>query len=204
MRQHIPNLLTMLRLVLAAIFFLMLEQYRIGEAGGAVVLTVATALFVVAAVTDALDGHLARRWQVESTFGRIVDPLADKVLVLGAFVYLAGPRFALPDGLGQISGVTPWMVVVILTRELLVTAIRGQMESQGIKFGAVRAGKLKMILQAIVIPAVLLLVAFADLSEPGWARLSRETLVWATIAATVLSGVPYITNARRALRERQT
>ncbi|MFG0251305.1 MAG: hypothetical protein ACF8NJ_00355, partial [Phycisphaerales bacterium JB038] len=91
-----------------------------------------------------------------------------------------------------------------LTRELLVTAVRGQIESQGIKFGAVRAGKLKMILQTIVIPVVLLLVAFADLSEADWATLTRAGLVWATIVVTVLSGIPYITNARRALRERHT
>ncbi|MFG0252788.1 MAG: CDP-alcohol phosphatidyltransferase family protein, partial [Phycisphaerales bacterium JB038] len=118
MRQHLPNLLTVLRLVLAAVFFVTLEQYRVGHDGGEIVLTIATVLFVVAACTDALDGHLARRWQVESTFGRIIDPLADKVLVLGAFIYLAGPRFSLPADSGQISGVYPWMVVVILTREI--------------------------------------------------------------------------------------
>jgi CDP-diacylglycerol--glycerol-3-phosphate 3-phosphatidyltransferase len=201
MRQHIPNLLTLLRLVLAAAFFVILEQFRAGEAGGTGVLSAAAVVFVVAAVTDAVDGHLARRWQVESTFGRIMDPLADKVLVLGAFVYLAGPRFFDP-AVGQISGVYPWMVVVILTRELLVTAIRGQIEALGVKFGAVRAGKLKMIFQTIVVPAVLLLAALADLTETSWATITRDVLVWATVAATIASGVPYVTNAARALKER--
>ncbi len=202
MRRNIPNLLTLLRLLLAAAFFLTLEQFRHPDPQAAVVLSFAAALFIVAAVTDALDGHLARRWHVESTFGRIVDPLADKVLVLGAFVYLAGPRFHDATLAGQISGVYPWMVVIILARELLVTAIRGQMEAQGIKFGAVRAGKLKMILQTIVIPSVLLLAALADLDEPSWATLTRDVLVWATVAVTIVSGIPYIANARRALRER--
>ncbi|MCK4872048.1 MAG: CDP-diacylglycerol--glycerol-3-phosphate 3-phosphatidyltransferase [Phycisphaerales bacterium] len=199
MRRRIPNILTVLRLLLAAAFFVILEWYRYPHTN-AWALYVATGVFVVAALTDALDGKLARRWKVESTFGRVMDPFADKILVLGAFVYLAGPRFALaaPD-IGQVSGVAPWMVVVILARELLVTALRGSAESAGVKFGAVRAGKLKMVLQSVTVPAVLLLIAIADPAHSTWSAVVRDILVWATVVVTILSGWPYVVSARRAL-----
>ena len=142
-RKNIPNLLTMLRLVLSAAFFTILAFYRVGS-DEAWLLLPAIALFITAAVTDALDGYFARRWQVESKFGRIMDPFCDKVLIIGALCFLAGPGFALPDiaeysgipdGNVNVSGFYPWMVVVIIARELLVTGIRGEMEGTGHKFG---------------------------------------------------------------------
>ena len=102
----------------------------------------ALGIYIIAALTDIADGYLARKFKVESTFGRIMDPFADKVLNIGAFIYLAGSRFVDPQAVEagtfftMISGVYPWMVVVILARELLVTGIRGEMEGRGIKFGA--------------------------------------------------------------------
>ena len=133
MRQQIPNILTLLRVVFAGCFFGALSLYRFPETGifwG----NVAIGLFVIAAITDALDGHLARRWKVVSNFGRIMDPFCDKVLVLGAFIYLSGGRFMVKEWfdddrlLTMASGVYPWMVVVILARELFVTSIRGVTE----------------------------------------------------------------------------
>jgi CDP-diacylglycerol--glycerol-3-phosphate 3-phosphatidyltransferase len=164
-------------------------------------------LFIAAAVTDALDGHLARKWKVESLFGRIVDPFADKVLVLGAVIYLAGPRFLDPVAVEQgrwatqVSGVYPWMVVVVLARELLVTSIRGAAEGLGVEFGAKKLGKWKMILQSVVVPAVLAIVAI-DAARPGYEWLSwlRGGLVWATVLVTVLSGLPYVTAAGKLMR----
>ena len=91
-RRHIPNLLTMLRLVLAAVFFGMLAWYRFDDERYWILLP-AIGVFIAAALTDALDGALARRWQVESKFGRIMDPFCDKVLILGALCFLAGPGF---------------------------------------------------------------------------------------------------------------
>ena len=195
-------MLTILRLFMAALFFFLLGLYRYGESSPHL-LDIATSVFILAAITDALDGNLARRWQAESTFGRVMDPFADKILVLGAFFYLAGPHFSTVGGnVQQVSGVSGWMVVIIVARELLVTAIRGQVEALGIRFGAVRAGKLKMILQTIAIPSVLLLVAHADPLYTKWSLLTRDILVWATVVATVISGIPYITHARAALRDR--
>ena len=207
--RQLPNQLTMLRLVLAAVFFVMLNCYRYGAASPVWLLPVAIVIFILAAITDSLDGYLARRWHVESKFGRIMDPFCDKVLVIGAFVYLAGPRFVIPGAIGETdisflsmaSGVYPWMVAVILSRELLVTAIRGELEGEGVKFGANVWGKLKMILQSIVIPIVLLIVWLDPRSDPWqWTAWVRDILVYLTVIVTVVSGLPYITGAARASR----
>lgn len=209
-RKHIPNQLTMLRLVFAAAFFGVLQAYRyvpygLEPAPAVWVLPVATVLFILAAITDALDGHLARRWKVESKFGRIMDPFCDKILILGAVIYLGSPRFMDPAAVAagdfrtMASGVYPWMVVLVLARELLVTGIRGEVERMGVSFGANWFGKVKMILQSVVVPIVLVIV-WIDPARPGYAWLGwlRDTLMYVTVIATVVSGVPYITGAAKA------
>ncbi|MCC5831089.1 MAG: CDP-alcohol phosphatidyltransferase family protein [Phycisphaeraceae bacterium] len=209
-RAQIPNQLTLLRLVLAALFFLALNQYRYDPPQWTWILWAAIGLFILAGLTDMLDGYLARRWKVESTFGRIMDPFCDKVIILGAFIYLAGPRFVLleaPAGssrviFNMVSGIYPWMVVVMLARELLVTGIRGQIEGQGVKFGANIWGKLKAILQFVVVPILLWMIWMDPIRNDGWHWLIivRDVLVYATVVVTVISGVPYITAAARTLQ----
>lgn len=219
--RQLPNTLTLLRLVLAGVFFVVLNQYRydVGTADRHPwALLAAIVIFILAALTDTADGYLARRWKVESTFGRIMDPFCDKILIIGAFIYLAGPRFVDPAVFpadpsqetmiaailpgNMVTGVYPWMVVVILARELLVTGIRGELEGLGHHFGANWSGKLKMILQSTAIPLVLLLVHL-DPREGGheWMVYARNALVYATVIATALSGLPYITSAYRVMRQ---
>ena len=203
MNRQLPNQLTMLRLLLAAIFFLTLNQYRYpGNPNAACWLWTAIVLFSLAAITDLLDGYLARKWHAESTFGRIMDPFCDKVLILGAFIYLSGPRFVIPHTTEQselftmVTGVYPWMVVVILARELLVTGIRGELEGSGVEFGANIFGKLKMILQSVGVPLILLFV-WLDPQNPDrqWITVIRDILVYMIVLATVFSGLPYIIKA---------
>jgi CDP-diacylglycerol--glycerol-3-phosphate 3-phosphatidyltransferase len=211
MYRQVPNALTLFRLVLAAVFFIILNQYRYGShesTADHTWLIISFFLFILAAITDWLDGFLARKWKVETTFGRIMDPFCDKVLVLGAFIYLSGPRFVIPqaveqhDFLTMITGIYPWMVVLMLARELLVTSIRGEMESQGVKFGAKLSGKLKTTCQLVVIPAVILLV-WCDPKQPGhaWMAYVRDVLVYACVVITIISGLPYVTAAVRAMKK---
>src|SRR4051812_12059653 len=127
MFRHVPNALTAGRLVLAAVFFALLGVYQY-KGGSPELLNIAFGIYVVALVTDFLDGYLARKWKVEGAFGRVVDPFVDKVLVIGTFIFFAGKNFIIPAGTADgtyvvktITGVVPWMVVVILARELLVT-----------------------------------------------------------------------------------
>ncbi|MBX3372494.1 MAG: CDP-alcohol phosphatidyltransferase family protein [Phycisphaeraceae bacterium] len=205
LRGHIPNALTVLRLLLAAAFFALLGSFQFPVTGVAAG-NGAVAFFIAAALTDWLDGSLARRWNAVTVFGRIMDPFCDKVLILGAFVYLAGPGFMLPAdtaaaaGLSMSTGVYPWMVVVILARELLVTSIRGVAESSGTGFGARTLGKAKMILQSCAVPVMLLLaINFRpDLHPPLlWVTHGLALL---TTAVTVLSVWPYLGMMRPFLR----
>ncbi len=213
-RTWFPNALTGLRLVIAAAFFVLLavSEYHARDliAGEPRVTALrpiwtyllAASLFGLAALTDALDGPLARRWKVVSKFGRVMDPFADKVLVLGSLIMLAGPRFStdLSDGsLLHVSGVRPWMVVVILARELLVTSIRAVVESDGDDFSATWSGKAKMILQACLIPLVLVLLGITEVRPGSPGRLAIDAAVWVTLVATVLSAIPYLFRARHAL-----
>lgn len=210
-REHLPNQLTILRAILAGVFFIVLNQYRYPDTN-TWALWVANGIFIVAAITDWLDGYFARKWQVESTFGRIMDPFCDKLLVLGAFLYLAGPRFLIPEAVeaGQfttmISGVYPWMVVVMLARELLVTGIRGEMEGRGMKFGAKTAGKLKTIFQLVITPLILVIIWLdpyhnQDLNWLGWVR---DVLVYLTVSLTVVSAWPYISATMKAAGSEET
>ncbi len=211
LRAKIPNALTILRLILAGVFFALLELGLRGvdpwnepDDRRTWVLLVALGLFVIAAITDALDGFLARKWNAVSKFGRVMDPFADKILVLGAFVSLAGPLFWQVGVNGapglQVSGVAPWMAILILARELLVTSVRGFFESQGVDFSADIAGKLKMIVQSLVIPLVLLLLALADMAPGSPARWVIDISVWATVVVTVVSCAPYVLKGVRAGR----
>ena len=175
----VPNLLSLVRLVLAIVLFVVMER-------GAWAL--ATWLFVVAASTDWVDGWYARRFGQVSRLGRIFDPLVDKVLVCGAAILVAAV-----DG-----PIRPWMAVVIVVRELVVTAIRAEMERAGHDFSAGPAGKLKMVLQCVAIALVLADRAGfgAGLAGPGTIVAAATWTAWAAVAATVWSGVEYLLAAR--------
>lgn len=218
---HAPNALTLARLLLAAAFFVSLAFYRFPTSRPWLLL-LAVALFGAAAITDALDGYLARRWNAETLFGRVMDPFADKVLVLGAFIFLAGPNFEPPYHIfpapkttltvSPVSGVDPWMVVVLLARELLVTSIRGVLEAHGQRFGADAVGKIKMILQSIAVPFILSvlwlgteqrgLIAQGDQTVPlpVWCRTSIDLVVKMTVIVTAISAVPYVVRGWKVAR----
>jgi CDP-diacylglycerol--glycerol-3-phosphate 3-phosphatidyltransferase len=201
MFRHVPNLLTGGRLLLAAVFFVMLGLYQFKGRGDPTLLNVAFIVYVVALVTDFLDGYLARKWKVEGAFGRVVDPFVDKVLVIGSFIFFAGKNFIIPVSeqpyvVRTITGVAPWMVVVILSRELLVTSFRAMSEGSGQNFGAAFSGKLKMGFQSATILVILMYVNYLNrLEEHDYLRPAtafRDFCIWATILITVVSGLLYV------------
>ena len=207
MFRHVPNAITAGRLVLAAVFFFMLGNYQYEGKNDPTFLNIAFAIYGIALFTDFLDGYLARKWKVEGAFGRVVDPFVDKVLVIGSFIFFAGKNFIIPAipempkapayVVHTITGVAPWMVVVILARELLVTSFRGLSESSGQNFGAAFSGKLKMAFQSVTILAILIYVNY-------WTGLKRyqaaadgfrDFCIWATLLITVASGLMYVRRA---------
>jgi CDP-diacylglycerol---glycerol-3-phosphate 3-phosphatidyltransferase len=212
MNWRLPNQLTVGRIVLAGVFFVLLGLYEPQEPWGPTVLNVSFVLYLVAGITDVLDGYLARRMNLTSAFGRIADPFVDKVLVVGAFTMLTGSNFVLPaTEMGwerslphwltgnMASGIQAWMVVVILAREFVVSAVRGYSESQGVKFPATQAGKIKMFVQSAAICTVL--YQRANLTTAVWAICLKVAMVWLAMIVTVLSGFAYVGKARAILRD---
>ncbi|HOX38037.1 MAG TPA: CDP-diacylglycerol--glycerol-3-phosphate 3-phosphatidyltransferase [Candidatus Brocadiia bacterium] len=154
--------------------------------------------FVLTALSDALDGYLARKYNMTSAFGRMADPITDKVLSVGGFVLLMGLSPAL---------IKPWMVVIIVAREFIVSGIRGYCESRGIAFGADAGGKAKMVLQAISIGgAIFCLWAehgpewSAPFRSHGFINLIR-VVVYMAVIATFSSGINYMIRGYKILRE---
>lgn len=196
--MNIPNTITSGRLILAILFFGLMTWYlRLegpegpGDGGAASwLLDVAVAVFLVAALSDWLDGYVARRLNLTTTFGRIADPLVDKIIVGGAFVYMIG--------LGSNAIVKPWMVVLILAREFLVTGLRSYAESQGKAFGALLWGKVKMWVQCVTIITFLVYIGHFD--GVPWASTLTQVTVYATLIATAGSALPYLRKATVEIR----
>ncbi|MFG0256468.1 MAG: CDP-diacylglycerol--glycerol-3-phosphate 3-phosphatidyltransferase [Phycisphaerales bacterium JB043] len=202
MRRHIPNALTMARLVMTGVLVIVLALFDATTNASTTLLAIALALFIGAALTDALDGYLARRWNVVSVFGRIVDPTADKLLVLGAFIMLASPGFTRIGG-ESLTGVHSWMVVVILARELMVTVIRAVVEQEGSSFAAVWTGKLKMVVQSIAVPLILLVLvlSYEGALSLDKARFNNAVIAWIVVVITIVSGIDYAYRGAIALRK---
>jgi len=201
---NLPNRLTVSRIVFAVLLFAMLEMIRRALNGSTVLepwkLTLGyfgLGVFVVAVFTDFLDGFLARRRKIVSDFGRIADPFADKVLISGCLVFLCAT-----DEIGDI--IQPWVVVVILSREFLVTSLRGFIEARGASFAASASGKLKMVLQSVGIPVILAIVWLDPAIEGrAWSGQVRDTLVYTIVVVTLLSGLPYIRAAMPMIRHKR-
>jgi len=172
----VPNVLSAARLVISVACFVAIEQRAWGWGLG---------LFLVAASTDWVDGWWARRFGQVSRLGRIFDPLVDKVLVCGAFVLLAAR--------GEGAAIAPWMAVVVVVRELVVTAVRAEMERMGHDFSAGLSGKLKMVLQCAAVGLELAARTWPD-TEIG-VRAAAAGVAWAAVAATAWSGIEYLAKA---------
>ena len=176
---NLPNRITLSRLLLAIVFFVLLSHGYFN---------VALAIFLVAVVTDWLDGDLARKWDLSTDLGRIVDPFVDKVIICGAFIifiHIAKDVIA------------PWMVIVIVAREFFVSSIRGFSESKGVKFASNIWGKTKMFIQSWTICALILYYAYFE--NIGWAEYMVCVFMWITIVVTVASGITYVYSAKKTL-----
>jgi len=198
--MNLPNRLTLGRLFVAVALFVVLEMIRQASLDGSQVLKpwletlayVGFVLFLIAALTDFLDGYLARRRKITSDFGRIADPFADKVLICGSLVFLSAT--------GGMEGIIPpWVVVVILAREFLVTGLRGYIESRGLSFGAKAAGKITMLLQSVLVGGALFILG-PGVGEPRLRFLVLLIMI-ATVAVTVYSGWIYVKAAGKVFSD---
>ena len=172
---NVPNALTVMRILLVPVLVVaLLDETANGDLFAAIV-------FALASFTDAVDGWLARRSGSNTPFGKLMDPVADKLLILAALIALV-----------SLNRVAAWVAMVIIAREFAVTATRMAATQQGIVIAANWWGKAKTIVQVGVI---FLLITFPD--TPPW----LEALVYVMVAITIVSGVDYFFGLRRLMRE---
>lgn len=173
--MNTPNKLTILRIILVPIFMavLMINPEE------PVFVSVALGIFVIASITDTLDGQIARKQNLVTNFGKLMDPLADKMLTTSAFLVLL-----------YLQRASAWAVMLILTREFIVSGVRLVAASDGIVIAASKWGKLKTVFQMVaIIAALLLLLPFCP-QETG--ILITQILVWLSAVITVISGAEYV------------
>lgn len=173
--MNLPNKLTLLRIIAIPVFIVVLMmEHRY----------TATIIFIAAALTDMLDGHIARKYDLVTNFGKLMDPLADKLLVMSALLCLVE--------LGEVAG---WMVIVILAREFAVTGLRQVAAAEGIVIAAGTTGKIKTITQMIAIPLLLL-----DNWPCKYIGLPLDQIfLWIAVVMTIISGVEYIVKNKQLL-----
>jgi CDP-diacylglycerol--glycerol-3-phosphate 3-phosphatidyltransferase len=175
---NVPNVLTILRILLVPVLIVaLLDNTPNGDVLAAIV-------FCVASLTDAIDGYIARSRQAITTFGKLMDPVADKMLVIGALVALVS--------LDRLAG---WVAMVIIAREFAVTVLRIGAGKEGVVVAANQFGKVKTVLQVWMVFA--LIVAGND--APAWI----DGLVYVTVAVTVVSGIDYAFGIRRQVEAAQ-
>ncbi|MDQ6860744.1 MAG: CDP-diacylglycerol--glycerol-3-phosphate 3-phosphatidyltransferase [Verrucomicrobiota bacterium] len=184
------NRLTLSRLGLTILFVIALNsEWSFGR-------TLALILFIIAGLTDFADGEIARRYRFVTNFGKLMDPLVDKIMIAAAFISLV-PLKAIPA----------WAATIIVSREFLITGLRLLASSQGKVLGAERLGKHKTSWQIVTVIFFLALLAlrelrYADHDSVWWARAWQtggNTLLWVTVALTLYSGLGYAWRHRRVV-----
>ncbi len=172
--MNTPNKLTVLRFILVP-FFLAAAYYEKQQS----VMIISTIIFAVASFTDFLDGYLARKHNLVTDFGKFMDPLADKVLVAAALLFLI-----------QAGRAEAWLVIIIITREYAISIIRAIAATNGKVIAASGGGKIKTVTQMLAIIMLLLGMPFGDI------------MMYVCVALTLYSGVEYIWNNRELIAER--
>lgn len=187
--MNLPNKLTVSRFVLTAVFlWALFSPFRYND-------TLALFVFSLAGFTDYLDGHLARSRNLITNFGKLMDPLADKILTCSAFIAFVESSHLHPDAPVKVGA---WMVIVIVAREFAITGLRLLAASKNIVLAAERFGKHKTISQIITINALLIgdacvewKPALKNLFTP-WIGPFAEIMLWITVVLTAMSGVIYL------------
>lgn len=176
--MNIANKLTLFRVILVPVFMIfLLGDFKNGQ-------YIATVIFIVASLTDMLDGHLARSRNLVTNFGKFMDPLADKILVSAALISFI-----------ELGKVPAWVVVVIIAREFAITGLRVLAASAGITIAASKLGKIKTITQLVAIISILINNwPFRYINLPF-----DQIMIYVAVFTTILSGIDYIYKNREVL-----
>ena len=171
--QLLPNILTLCRIFVIPILVVLMSFPSKSTRA------VAALLFIIASITDYFDGYLARRYNVTSSIGKLLDPMADKLIIMASLVMI----IACKEG-----DVPAWMVVIILGREIMITSLRGVASTQGVVIEAEQLGKYKTILQIFAISGLLLHYPYCGVDF----FLGGLYFLWGSLFLSIWSGVAYI------------
>ena len=179
--DNLPNILTVFRIVLIPVLVILLTNPDPTAS------VLATLTFFLACLSDFFDGYLARRWGISTTFGKLLDPLADKLIVAAALIMLSG--------MDRDPTVPAWMTAVIIGREIAVTGLRAVALGQGVVIAAEELGKYKMIFQMFAIHGLLLHYDFLGVD---W-HVGGMYFLWISLVMSLWSGIDYHVKVIRQL-----
>lgn len=211
---NLPTKITIARIALVAVLLVFLavftglgqaglyQDITLGDTGISLVYLIACLVFIIAASTDAVDGHLARKWNMVTDLGKFLDPIADKMLVNSMLIFLCVPSTFAP---GQLS-VPVFCVILMILRDLVVDTMRFVAASKGEVVAANIFGKLKTVFQMVAIPIVLLNgfpFSYFDVSWRNYGLSIAEILIYLSTAMSVISGVIYVVQNAHVLKNAQ-
>ena len=182
--MNLPNKLTLFRVVLIPFFvFFLLAPYFEGYGN-----YIAVAIFIVASITDFLDGKIARKYNLVTNFGKFMDPLADKLLVCSALICLI-----------QLELIPAWVVIIIIAREFIISGFRLVASDNGVVIAASYWGKFKTTFQMVMV--CLMLINFGQLVS--WGQVVTDVVMWVALALTVISLIDYLVKNKGVMAEQK-
>lgn len=182
--MNLPNKLTIMRVILIPFFvFFMLAPYFEGYGN-----YIAVAIFIVASLTDMLDGKIARKYNLVTNFGKFMDPLADKLLVCSAMICLI-----------EKGSLASWIVIIIIAREFIISGFRLIASDNGIVIAASYWGKFKTTFQMLMV----IVIIFNINLQLGWLNILGTILIYVSLVLTVVSLIDYIAKNKDVLKDQK-
>ena len=180
--MNLPNKLTILRMIMIPVFLVVLYIPGLGMAGN----IAAAAIFILASITDFLDGKIARKYNLVTNFGKFMDPLADKLLVCSALIALV-----------DFDKVAAWIVIIIISREFIISGFRLIASDNGVVIAASYWGKFKTTFQMLMV-----IVLIIDIPNPVFDVIGT-VLIYAALALTIISLIDYIVKNKDVLKDQK-
>ena len=180
MQMNLPNKLTLFRVILIPFFVVILMTNCLGVASK----WVALAIFIVASLTDLLDGKIARKYGLVTTFGKFADPLADKILVISAMICLV-----------ELGLIKSWIVIIIVAREFIISGFRIIAAEKNIVIAASYWGKFKTTFQMVMV-----IMLIADIDNPVWQTIAL-IITYIALILTIVSLIDYIVKNKEVMKD---
>ncbi|MCH5339157.1 MAG: CDP-diacylglycerol--glycerol-3-phosphate 3-phosphatidyltransferase [Acetatifactor sp.] len=191
--MNLPNKLTIFRVILIVPFVMLLLGGEAGWFGNNVLIPnmIALAVFIIASLTDLVDGKIARKYNMVTNFGKFMDPLADKLLVCSAMIALI-----------ELKRIPAWIVIIIIAREFIISGFRLVASDNGVVIAASYWGKFKTTFQMVMVCLMLINVPGVETWWP-WLNVLTQVIMWIALALTIISLIDYLVKNKGVLKEQK-